>query len=205
MPRRPVKNPRNLWKPGQPSPNPRGRTPGSPNKINEEVRQAFSMLLAGTADKLQDWLDRTAERHPDKALDIWVKISERFTPALTRTEITGGEGVPFTPITINLPNIPKVSIGEGSPISLPASPAVEVKEIEEGSLAVLPEPEGAEEVREGSPSTDVTPQFLIPKFALSPNTQRDMEKIGGGSLTEFSKSPSSAEESGQIPLDPTGG
>lgn len=95
------------------------------------------MLLAGSQDKLQDWLDRTAVRHPEKALDIWVRISERFMPSLQRTEITGAEGLPFSPITINLPNIPKISLGEPTATSLLTSPAEEIKALGEGSSTGL--------------------------------------------------------------------
>ena len=36
--------------------------------------------------------DRVAEEDPHKALDLIIKLSERFVPALARTEVTGADG-----------------------------------------------------------------------------------------------------------------
>jgi hypothetical protein len=85
------------------------------------------MLLQSKLPELEDWLTRAAQRDPIKAADMLIRISERFVPMLSRTEITGAEGTAFSPITINLPNIPKVSIGEGTASTLLTSPAEEVK------------------------------------------------------------------------------
>jgi hypothetical protein len=157
MPRR---KPKSAYQPGQ-SGNPNGRPIGSTNQINNEIRDAFAMLLQSQIPNLQDWLDRAAKKDPIKALDLFTKISERFIPALSRTEVTGAEGVPFAPITINLPNIPKVSIGESSPTSLLASPVEEVKELGEGTSTglsqipvFLPEREVIQEFSEGAPPED---------------------------------------------------
>lgn len=141
MPRR---KPKNTILPGQPG-NP-GRPHGATAKIriSDKVREAFEQLLAGATPHLEDWLIRTAQKHPDKALDLWVKISERFVPSLQRTEITGKDGEAFAPITINIPtfNLPKpggtIEIGESTPTSLLASPAEVPKEIGEGNLTGLP-------------------------------------------------------------------
>ena len=115
MPRRPKKLPDHLFKPGQ-SGNPAGRTVGSKNEINQEIRQAFSILLYNQLPNLEAWLEAAAKKDPIKAADLMLRISERFLPSLQRTEITGAEGTAFSPITINLPNIPKVSLGEGTPV-----------------------------------------------------------------------------------------
>lgn len=152
MPRR---KPKHAWKEGQ-SGNPNGRPIGSTNQINNEIRDAFAMLLQSQIPNLQDWLNRAAQRDPIKALDLFTKISERFVPSLQRTEITGAEGVPFSPITINLPNIPKINLGEGAPTTLLTSPAEEVKAIGEGTPAMipvfLPEREEIQDLGEGTPA-----------------------------------------------------
>lgn len=174
MPRRPVKNPKKQgFQPGQIA-NPHGRPRGSKSKITEEVREAFAMLLESQIPNLQDWLERAAAKDPIKALDLFTKISERFVPALTRTEITGADGEAFNPITINLPNIPKVSlsVGESSPQSLIAPPGEEPKQLGEGSLTDVPE----NEVNEVTPLP--TPMFQIPKLALSPNQLQDLKSMG---------------------------
>lgn len=158
MPRR---KPKHLFQPGV-SGNPAGKPPGATNKIviAERVREAFSQLLDNNVDKLEEWLHAAAKKDPVKALDLWVRISERFVPMLSRTEITGKDGEAFQPITINLPNIPKInvatSIGEGAPIPLLATPAEEVKAIGEGTPA----------------------EFVLPKPELSENVLRDLREMG---------------------------
>jgi hypothetical protein len=163
MPRR---KPKTAWKEGQ-SGNPNGRPIGSTNQINNEIRDAFAMLLKSQIPNLQDWLNRAAQRDPIKALDLFTKISERFVPSLQRTEITGADGEAFAPITINLPSIPQfnvpASIGEAAPTALIASPAEEVKAIGEGT------------------PTESTGTFQIPKFELSPNILRDIQDSGEAS------------------------
>ena len=171
MPRRPKKLPDHLFKPGQ-SGNPAGRPPGAASKIviADRVREAFSQLLDNNVDKLEEWLYAAAKKDPVKALDLWVRISERFVPMLSRTEITGKDGEPFTPITISLPSLPTISVptlnpGETAPIPLLESPAEETKLI-----------------GEAAPSTDVDlgklPAFTIPKPVLSENQLRDLREMG---------------------------
>ena len=146
MPRR---KPKHAFKAGEPSPNPNGRPVGSVNEINRRIKEAFTMILENKLPELEEWLTRAAARDPLKTADLLLRISERFTPSLSRTEITGADGQSFTPITINLPNIPKISLGESSPTSLSISPAEEVKEIGEGTPTMfpvfLPEREAAKE------------------------------------------------------------
>jgi len=135
MPRRP---PKHAFKAGEPSPNPNGRPAGSVNEINRRIKEAFTMILENKLPELEEWLTRAAHKDPLKTADLLLRISERFTPSLSRTEITGADGQSFTPITINLPNIPKISLGESSPIPLLTSPAEEVKELGEGAPAEIP-------------------------------------------------------------------
>ena len=153
MPRRP---PKSKWQPGV-SGNPNGRPIGSTNQINNEIRDAFAMLLQSQIPNLQDWLDRAAKKDPIKALDLFTKISERFIPALSRTEVTGAEGLPFSPITINLPNIPKISLGEGASAGTLSAP----RELGEGTSTGL----------------SGTPMFLPAKEIISEGTPA--EDLGG--------------------------
>ena len=158
MPRR---KPKHGWDPGQ-SGNPSGRPKGTPNRvvITERIREAFALLLENNVSELEDWLGKLAKKNPEKALEMYVKISERFVPMLSRTEITSKDGEPFTPITINLPSLPQISvptsIGEGAPIPLLASPAEEVKEIGEGAAT----------------------EFILPKPVLTQNILRDLREMG---------------------------
>ena len=118
----------------------------------------FAQLLHNQLPNLEEWLIRAAQRDPLKAADLMLRISERFTPALSRTEITGPDGEAFTPITINLPNIPKIHLGEATASSLLTSPAEEVKELREGAPTMipmfLPELSDSQPIREGAPTED---------------------------------------------------
>jgi hypothetical protein len=136
------------------------------------------MLLHSQLPQLEDWLTRAAQKDPIKAADLMLRISERFLPSLSRTEITSADGQAFTPITINLPSIPQFTIGGGaSAESLTLPPGEDLKE--------LPEPQ---------PSTDVTPTFTIPNFELSQNILRDMEEMQQGRPEEFPKNPPDPQE-----------
>ena len=157
MPRR---APKHAFKAGEPSANPNGRPVGAGNKvvISEKVREAFAQLLENNIGELEGWLHSLAKKNPEKALDIWVRISERFVPSLQRTDVhLEGPGL-MIPIQINLPqfNAPTL-IGEGTPTeALP-----------------LPPGEGTKELSEPNPT------FQIPQFTLSPNILRDIEETGG--------------------------
>lgn len=174
MPRR---KPKSAIKPGEVR-NPNGRPRGSVNEINQQIREAFAMLLHSQLPQLEDWLTRAAQKDPIKAADLMLRISERFLPSLSRTEITSADGQAFTPITINLPSIPQFTIGGGaSAESLTLPPGEDLKE--------LPEPQ---------PSTDVNPTFTIPNFELSQNILRDMEEMQQGRPEEFPKNPPDPQE-----------
>ena len=80
-----------MFQPGQ-SGNPSGRKPGTPNKVAEEIKQAFAQLLQNNVPQLEEWVARVGERDPAKALEIYTKISERFVPQLSRQEVTGADG-----------------------------------------------------------------------------------------------------------------
>jgi len=174
MPRR---KPKHLIKPGEVR-NPNGRPRGSVNEVNQQIREAFAMLLHSQLPQLEDWLTRAAQKDPIKAADLMLRISERFLPSLSRTEITSADGQAFTPITINLPSIPQFTIGGGaSAESLTLPPGEDLKE--------LPEPQ---------PSTDVNPTFTIPNWELSQNILRDMEEMQQGRPEEFPKNPPDPQE-----------
>ena len=78
--------------PGDPNINRNGRPKGSANRISEELREAFAMLLENNLEQYEMWLAQVAEQDPARALDLALKISERFIPALSRQEVTGKDG-----------------------------------------------------------------------------------------------------------------
>lgn len=81
-----------MFQPGQ-SGNPSGRKKGSMNKYNKQIKEAFGMLLENNLDNLSTWLAQVAADDPKAALDIMMRMSERFVPKLRHTEIEGGENI----------------------------------------------------------------------------------------------------------------
>ena len=69
-----------------------GRPKGAANRITEELREAFALLLENNLEQYEIWLARVAETDPQKALDLAIRISERFVPMLSRQEVTGANG-----------------------------------------------------------------------------------------------------------------
>lgn len=186
MPRRKKKLPDHLFKPGQ-SGNPNGRPVGSTNEVNNAIKTAFAMLLHNQLPNLEAWLAEGAKKDPLKTADLLLRVSERFMPSLSRTELVGKDGEAFTPITIHLPNIPKVSLGVGAPtdLSLPTSPGGEFKFLGEPSaftningepsqIAPGPMDPPVSEPTEEAPS----PMFQVPPLALSPNVLKDIQERG---------------------------
>ena len=79
------------FKPGQ-SGNPEGRKKGSQNKYTKQTKEAFGMLLEGNLDNLSIWLAQVAQDDPKAAMDIVIKLSERFVPRLSQQAITNEDG-----------------------------------------------------------------------------------------------------------------
>ncbi len=77
---------------GDPNINRSGRPKGSPNLINQEIREAYAMVLENRLPDLNRWIGQVAQDDPAKAADLLMKLSERFLPLLARTEITGADG-----------------------------------------------------------------------------------------------------------------
>lgn len=75
-----------------PNINRNGRPKGSPNKITEEIREAYAMVLQNRLPDLERWILQVSHDDPAKAADLLMKLSERFLPMLARTEITGAGG-----------------------------------------------------------------------------------------------------------------
>jgi len=87
--------------------NPAGRPKGSVNETSKRVREAFASLLEGREQELADALSKVRDKDPKSFIELWIKVSERFVPTLSRQELTGAEGEPFQPIQIILPTNPK--------------------------------------------------------------------------------------------------
>jgi hypothetical protein len=180
MPRR---KPKHLFQPGQ-SGNPLGKPIGASNKvvISEKVREAFSQLLENNIDQLEGWLHALAKKNPEKALDIWVRISERFVPSLQRTD-HHIEGNFQMPINILMPNPTihlgsqeqRLGIGEGAPTmigesySMPSEQTSNNLEVGEGAAT---DPELVSISGEGAP-TDGVFSLNLPRFAPTDQMLRE--------------------------------
>lgn len=68
-----------MFKPGE-SGNPNGRPKGTPNKDTQQIKDAYLALIQGNLDQIQGWLDRVAERNPEKAFDMLMKLSPFVVP-----------------------------------------------------------------------------------------------------------------------------
>ena len=80
-----------MFQPGQ-SGNPSGRPKGSKNKITEEIRAAFQMVLENKLPDLERLLNQVAHDDPKAAIELMLKLSNRFLPELSRQELTGLDG-----------------------------------------------------------------------------------------------------------------
>ena len=59
-----------------------GRQKGTANKATTRLREAFTGLLEGNIGRLQELLDKVAEKNPQKALELLLKLSEFVLPKL---------------------------------------------------------------------------------------------------------------------------
>lgn len=81
------------FQPGyDPNRNYNGRPPGSKNRISEQLKEAFALLLENNLEQYEIWLAQVAEDDPARALELALKISERFIPIMSRTELTSADG-----------------------------------------------------------------------------------------------------------------
>lgn len=73
----------------------KGRVKGVPNKVTADVRAAIAKLAEANIERCQGWLDQIAEKDPDKAFDLYMRMLEYHIPKLARSEITGADGKPI--------------------------------------------------------------------------------------------------------------
>lgn len=72
-----------------------GRQKGTPNKSTTAAREAIAAFVDNNAGRLQEWLDRVAEKDPEKAFSMFANLCEYHIPKLARTEHTGANGEPM--------------------------------------------------------------------------------------------------------------
>ena len=96
-----VNDPRGGFKKGNTLGN--GRPKGAPNKVTQQIRDRFQDIANDNLDNVQRWLDEIAVDNPEKALDLFLKLSEYVLPKLARTEVIADitQRVEQVNITIN--------------------------------------------------------------------------------------------------------
>ena len=78
------------FKKGDPNINRAGRS--GPNNATKQIKEAFAMLLDENLDSMSVWLSTVAQDDPKAAMELMIKLSERFVPKLSQQALTGAEG-----------------------------------------------------------------------------------------------------------------
>ena len=80
-----------------------GREKGTANKATARLREAFTDLLEGNMGRVQELFDKVAEKNPQKALELLLKLSEFAIPKLRAIEVNNeSEEVMHTSLDINI-------------------------------------------------------------------------------------------------------
>lgn len=79
------------FKKGQ-SGNAKGKKPGTVNQTTKDIKAAYKQLIEDNLDNLTAWLEKIAEKDPEKAIRIISDLSEYVIPKLARSEHTGADG-----------------------------------------------------------------------------------------------------------------
>lgn len=69
-----------------------GKKPGTLNRSTKMIKEAFGKLLEDNLDNMTLWVSQIAADNPKEAMDLMLRMSERFVPKLRSTEITGPDG-----------------------------------------------------------------------------------------------------------------
>lgn len=78
----------------------KGRPVGVQNKATRDIKEAYRLLIEKNLDNLTGWLEKIAEKDPEKAIRIINDLSEYVIPKLARQEFTGKDGSPLVPPAI---------------------------------------------------------------------------------------------------------
>ena len=78
------------FKPGDPNINREGRK--GPNKSTKMIKEAFALLLENNLDSMSTWLTQVAGDDPKAAMELMIKLSERFVPKLSQQALTNEDG-----------------------------------------------------------------------------------------------------------------
>ena len=80
-----------------------GRKRGTANKATTRLREAYSDLLENNISRVQELFDKVAEKNPEKALELLLKLSEFALPKLRAIEVNNElEEAMHTSLDINI-------------------------------------------------------------------------------------------------------
>ena len=79
-----------------------GRQKGTPNKATARLREAFTELLEDNMGNVQELFDKVAEKNPQKALELLLKLSEFALPKLRAIEVNNESEDKQTSLNINI-------------------------------------------------------------------------------------------------------
>ena len=78
------------FKKGDPNINREGRK--GPNQATKQIKEAFAMLLDENLGDMSTWLEQVSQDDPKAALELMIKLSERFVPKLSQQALTNEDG-----------------------------------------------------------------------------------------------------------------
>ena len=79
-----------------------GRQKGTANKATARLREAFTGLLEGNISRVQELFDKVAEKNPQKALELMLKLSEFVLPKLRAIEVNNQPEDKHTSLNIRI-------------------------------------------------------------------------------------------------------
>lgn len=78
------------FKKGDPNIHKGGRT--GPNHATKQIKEAFALLLEENLDEMSTWLEQVSRDDPKAAIELMIKLSERFVPKLSQQALTNEDG-----------------------------------------------------------------------------------------------------------------
>jgi len=121
----------------------KGRKKGSTNKATLDVRKAVAMVAEKNAHKIDGWLTRIARKHPERAMELYLRMLEYHIPKLTRTEIVkppggGGRVIDSSQLTAEQrEQLRQMILAQAEPVLLEQQPANVLEPVGLGDAQVV--------------------------------------------------------------------